>query len=177
LNLRYPTTIEAQAGPVDPESCTPGIVVNYEYPARGDLPPVKLTWCDGDKSPLGIPAELNIPARSMGVLFIGKEGMLVADYGTWTLYPTEKFKDFKAPEPTIPNSIGHHKEFFDACKNGGPTTCNFDYSGALTESVLLGTVAYRLGKKLEWDAANLKATNCPEAAQFLRRPYREGWAL
>ena len=102
---------------------------------------------------------------------------VAADYGSRTLYPEEKFKDFKAPAETIPNSIGHHKEFFEACKSGGPTTCNFDYSGALTEAVLLGTVAYRVGKKLEWDAENLKATNCPEAQRYLHPHYREGWTL
>ena len=103
--------------------------------------------------------------------------MLRADYGSRTLYPEKKFKGFKPPPQTIPASIGHHKEFFEACKTGGPTTCNFDYSGALTEAVLLGTVAYRLGKKLDWDAVNLKATNCPEAERYLRPPYRQGWTL
>ena len=152
-------------------------MATYEYPARGDLPPVKLVWFDGDKSGEAIPAEIKIKPRPMGVLFIGKEGALFADYSSLELYPDEKFKGYKAPEPSIPKSIGHHKEFFEACKTGGPTTCNFDYSGTLTEAVLLGTVAYRVGKKLEWDAANLKATNCPEADQYLRRPYREGWTL
>ena len=111
------------------------------------------------------------------LLFIGKDGMLRADYGARTLYPQEKFKGFKAPAATIPNSIGHHKEFFEACKTGGPTTCNFDYSGALTEAVLLGTVAYRVGKKLAWDPVSLKATNCPEADRYLRPHYRKGWIL
>jgi predicted dehydrogenase len=178
LKLRHPATIEAEGPPVDTECCGEGLTVNYEYAARGDLPPVKLTWYDGDKAKQpGIPPGSNITALTMGVLFIGKEGMLQADYGSRTLYPMEKFKDFKAPAPTIPKSIGHHKEFFEACKTGGPTTCNFDYAGALTEAVLLGTVAYRTGKKLVWDANSLKATNCPEADRYLRRPYRDGWTL
>jgi len=178
LKLRHPTTIAAEGPAVDPESCAEGLTVHYEYPARGDLPPVKLTWYDGDKAKdPEIPPGSNVVAGNMGVLFIGKDGMLRADYGSRTLYPVEKFKDFKAPEPTIPKSIGHHKEFFEACKNGGPTTCNFDYAGALTEAVLLGNVSFRTGKKLEWDAAKLKATNCPEADQYIQRPYRQGWAL
>ncbi len=176
LNLRHPITIETEGPPVDPEGAPQNLTVTYEYPARGDLPPVKLTWCDGDKANQpGIPS--NIPVNDAGVLFIGKDGMLRADYVSRTLYPVEKFKDFQAPAPTIPKSIGHHKEFFEACKTGGPTTCNFDYSGALTEAVLLGTVAYQVGKKLEWDAANLKAANCPEADKYIRTPYREGWTL
>jgi predicted dehydrogenase len=178
LNLRHPTVIEAEGPPVDAESCGEGLTVNYEYAARGDLPPVKLTWYDGEKAKQpGIPPGSNITALPMGVLFIGKDGMLQADYGSRTLYPVEKFKDFPAPAPSIPASLGHHKEFFEACKTGGPTTCNFDYAGALTEAVLLGTVAYRIGKKIEWDAASLKATNCPEAAKYIRTPYREGWTL
>ena len=103
--------------------------------------------------------------------------MLLADYGRRLLLPEADFKDFKAPEPTIPNSIGHHAEWIAACKTGSPTTCNFDYSGALTEAVLLGNVAYRAGQKLDWDAVALKATNCPEADRYLRREYRKGWTL
>ncbi|MDP7206943.1 MAG: AMP-binding protein, partial [Pirellulaceae bacterium] len=94
-----------------------------------------------------------------GVMFIGTEGMMFADYGSYRLFPAEKFTGFKAPEPTIPKSIGHHAEWIKACKEGTPTTCNFDYSGALSEAVLLGNVAFRAGKPLEWDAENLKATN------------------
>jgi hypothetical protein len=81
------------------------------------------------------------------------------------------------PPATIPNSIGHHAEWIEACKTRGPTTCNFDYSGALAEAVLLGNVSYRSGQRLEWDADRLVATNCPDAAQYLRREYRSGWTL
>jgi predicted dehydrogenase len=176
LKLRYPTTIEAEGPAVSTEGCPSKLTVRYEYPARGDLPPVKVTWYDGDNPP-AFPAGYDIPNGGLGILFIGKEGMLRADYGSRTLYPQEKFKDFKAPAPTIANSIGHHKEFFEACKTGGPTTCNFDYSGDLTEAVLLGTVAYRVGKKLEWDPIKLKATNCPAAERYLRPRYRKGWKL
>jgi predicted dehydrogenase len=176
LKLRYPTSIEAKGPPVSTEGCPMKLTVHYEYPARGEMPPVKLTWYDGDNPP-PFPSGHNIPNGGLGILFIGKEGMLRADYDSRTLYPQEKFKDFKAPAPTIPNSVGHHKEFFDACKTGGPTTCNFDYSGALTEAVLLGTVAYRVGKKLEWDPVNLKAANCAEADRYLRPRYRKGWKL
>jgi len=176
LKLRHPTTVEANGPAVDPEGCAEDLSVRYEYPARGDMPPLKLTWYDGTRQP-EFPAGYNIPVGGIGVLFVGKDGILRADYGSRNLYPEEKFKDFKAPAPTIPSSIGHHKEFFEACKNGGPTTCNFDYAGALTEAVLLGNVAFRTGKKLEWDAAKLKATNCPEADQYIRREYRQGWTL
>jgi hypothetical protein len=80
-------------------------------------------------------------------------------------------------EPWIGPSRGHYEEWLHGRKTGTPTLCNFDYSGMLIENNLLATVAFRTGKKLEWDATNLKAVNCPEADQFIRREYREGWSL
>jgi predicted dehydrogenase len=175
LKLRHPTTVEAQ-GPVHPESAARWTIARQEYPARGDLPPVVLTWYNGG----GYPAwakEKKIPQWGSAVLFIGSEGMLIADYGRHQLLPEEKFADFKRPDPFIPDSIGHHREWTEACKTGGPTTCNFDYSGALTEAALLCNVALRTGSKLTWDAKDLKAVGCPEADQYIRREYREGWTL
>lgn len=111
----------------------------------------------------------------MGVMFVGERGQMFADYDRYRLYPEDKFRDYKPPAPTIPRSIGHWAEWIEGCRKGTPTTCNFDYAACLTEAVLLGNVAYRSGQKLQWDAANLKATNCPEAERFIRRAYRKGW--
>ena len=176
LALRHPSTIEAEGPPVHPETAPIWLVVRYEFPARGDRPPVALTWYDGGQKPKALPAE-KAHEWGDGVLFVGDKGMLLADYNRRILMPEEKFRDFKPPEPTIPASIGHHAEWIAACKDGRPTTCNFDYSGALTETVLLGNVAYRAGKKLVWDAQHLKAENCSEADAFLKREYRKGWTL
>ncbi len=175
LKLKHPTTIEAQ-GPVHPESTAKWTIAKQHYPARGDLPPVDLTWYNGGGYPPFL-KEKGIPLWGNAVLFIGTDGMLIADYGRHQLLPEDKFADFQRPEPFIPNSIGHHREWVEACKTGGPTTCNFDYSGALTEAALLCNVALRTGKKLTWDAQNLKAIGCPEADPLLRRPYRQGWTL
>jgi hypothetical protein len=103
--------------------------------------------------------------------------MLIADYGNHQLLPETQFAEFKRPEPFIANSIGHHLEWTEACKTGGPTTCNFGYSGALTEAALLCNVALRTGKKMTWDAAILESPDAPEAAAFIRRTYRDGWTL
>lgn len=111
------------------------------------------------------------------MLFIGERGMILSDYGKHVLLPEDQFKDYKRPEPSIAPSRGHHAEWIHACKTGSPTTCNFDYSGNLTEANLLGNVAYRLGKKLEWDPAALKVTNCPEADALIRPAFRKGWTL
>jgi hypothetical protein len=93
------------------------------------------------------------------------------------LLPEERAESIKRPQPWIPKSIGHHAEWVRACKTGEPTTCHFDYAGALTESNLLGIVAYRVGKRLDWDPAALKARNCQEADRLIRPTYRDGWTL
>src|SRR5205823_6201656 len=119
----------------------------------------------------------DVPTGAGGNLFVGDKGILFANYEHYKLYPEKDFDGYKPPVPTIPRSIGHHAEWIKACKTGSPTTCNFDYGGALTEAVLLGNVAYRVGQRLEWDADKLQATNCPEAEKFLRTEYRSGWTL
>jgi predicted dehydrogenase len=174
LKLRHPIACSAEGPEVHPETCPLGVKVNYTFPARDGLKPVDLTWYDGSMIPKQILGE-RVPGA--GVMFIGSEGHMFADYGRYRLFPAEKFQGFAAPEQTIPNSIGHHAEWIKACKDGSPTTCNFDYSGALSESVLLGNVAYRAGKALEWDAKNLKATNCPEADKYISKEYRKGWEV
>jgi hypothetical protein len=103
--------------------------------------------------------------------------MLFADYGKRLLLPIEKFKDVAPPKQSISASIGHHKEWLQAIRSGSPTTCNFEYAGRLTETVLLGTVAYRAGERLEWDAESLRATNCSKADAFVRKEYRKGWEV
>jgi predicted dehydrogenase len=174
LKLRHPTTCEAEGPEIHEETCPLGLIVRYEYPERDGLAPVKLTWYDGNLIPKQVAGE-RVPGS--GVMFIGSEGMMFANYGSYRLFPADKYSDFQPPEQTIPPSIGHHAEWIKACKDGSPTTCNFDYSGALTEAVLLGTVAYRTGTRLDWDAKTLKATNCPEADQYIDKVYRAGWEV
>ncbi len=175
LQLRHPTTIEA-VGPVHPESTANWTIARQTYPSRGDLPPVTLHWYNGGAYP-ALVKERQVPQWGSAVLFIGSRGMLIADYSRHQLLPEAQYADYQRPEPFIPDSIGHHREWTEACKTGGPTTCNFDYSGALTEAALLCNVALRTGQKLEWDAERLEVTNCPEAAALIRREYREGWVL
>ena len=176
LDLRHPTSVEAEGPPVHPETAPNWLKVHYEFPARGDRPPVSLTWYDGGKRPAGF-AEGKLPKWGDGNLFVGEKGMILADYDRHLLLPESEFRDLKPPEPSIPASIGHHAEWIAACKDGRPTTCNFSYAGALTEAVLLGAVSYRAGRKLVWDAVRQTAQGCPEADRFLQGPYREGWSL
>jgi len=175
LGLRYPTSVEASGSPVHPASTPAELNLRYEFPARGNMPPAILTWSQGRKAP-PIWIEKQLPGWAWGA-FVGDKGILAASYPKRMLLPEKKFADFKPPDPTIPDSIGHHREWILACKTGGPTTCNFDYSGAVTEAVLLGNVAFRLGKKIQWDPANLKVTNDPNADPYIKREYRKGWTL
>jgi predicted dehydrogenase len=180
LDLRGPTAVEASGAPYDPVS-TGWCIAHYEYPARDKMPAVKLHWYDSGKRPELLSTLKNKEGKEFdwngGQIFVGSEGMILSNYSEHYLFPEEKYADFKRPEPTIPASIGHYKEWVEAIKTGGPTTCNFDYAGALTEAVLLGTVAYRSGKRIEWDAANFKITNAPDAEQWLHKEYRQGWTL
>ena len=176
LKLQSPLTIEASGPPPHAEIAPASMQATYEYGPRGDMPALKLTWHQGVNKPQ-VWKDGKIPQWGDGCLFIGDKGMLLSSYDKHVLLPEKQFADFKRPEPFIPNSIGHHEEWIKAAKGDLQTTCNFEYSGWLTEANHLGNVAYRAGKKLEWDAVNLKATNCPEADQFIKREYRAGWKL
>jgi hypothetical protein len=111
------------------------------------------------------------------VLFVGDRGRLMSDYARHIFLPESEFREVEPPAVRIPDSIGHHREWIEACKSGGTTTCSFDYSGPLTEAVLLGNVAYRSGCRVEWDAGRMRAKGCAEASAFVRHEYRAGWAL
>ena len=159
-----------------PEIAPASMQAVYEFPARGDMPAVKMTWHQGSFKPPQW-TEKKIPQYGSGVLFVGDKGMLLSDYSKHVLLPEKQFEGFTPPKPFIEKSKGHYAEWIHACKTGAPTTCNFEYAGWLTESNHLGNVAFRAGKRLEWDAEKMKATNCSEAEQFIRREYRKGWKL
>jgi predicted dehydrogenase len=174
LGLTHPTHCVAEGPTPHPEACPLGLKVKYKFPANDGRGPVALTWYDGYLAPQSING-ISVPGS--GVMFIGSEGSMFADYGRYQLYPEEKFASFQPPVASIPSSIGHHAEWIQACKEGTPTTCNFTYSGGLTESVLLGNVAFRCGQELQWDAKTLKATNCPDADRYIHKTYRAGWEV
>ncbi len=182
LDLKYPETVEAE-GPKPPtrEVAPLWMSVVWTFPARGNRPPVTLTWHHGVGRRPPIAKEVRLPDWPVAVLFVGSKGLLVVQIEVipprYKLLPEEEYADFQPPPPSIPRSRGHYREWLLACKGGPPALCHFDYSGPITETVLLGCVAYRTGEKLQWDAQNLKATNCAEAEQFIRRSYRKGWTL
>jgi predicted dehydrogenase len=176
LNLKHPLTVEAEGPAVSLEIAPASMHATYTYGERGEQPPLTLHWYQGSYQPQ-ILKDGGIPKWDSGVLFVGDKGMLLADYGKHVLLPEDKYADFKRPDPFIPASIGHYEEWLQACKTGSPTTCNFEYAGWLTEANHLGNVAYRVGKKLDWDPVKLCAANTPEADRFIKREYRGSWKL
>jgi predicted dehydrogenase len=181
LDLHHPTSVEAEGPTVHPDSTPPWLIVRYQFPARvkegAKWSPLKLTWYHGGKYPEQLVSPEQYQKWKSGVLFVGKKGMLLADYGKHALLPEKDFEGFVKPHPFIQNSIGHHREWVEAIKTGGSTTCRFDYSGPLTETALLGNVAFRVRKNLAWDFDKMKATNCPEADEFILHHYRRGWNI
>lgn len=181
LDLHHPVAIEAEGPPVHPESTPVTLTVRYDFPARvkngAKWPPLKLTWYHGGKYPTQLLTPEQHKRWVSGVLFIGQRGQLLADYSRHVLLPEAEFAGFVKPAPFIKDSLGHHREWIEAIQLGGTTTCQFDYSGPLTETALLGNVAFRAGKRLEWDFAQMKAANCPEADALIQHQYRPGWKL
>ncbi len=174
LKLKYPSIVKADGPPVHPVGCPDGLTVTYQFPQTETATAVEMTWRDGAHTPKEV-GGFAVPGA--GVMFHGAKGKLLATYGDYKLLPEENFRDFTPPPQTIPTSLGHYEEWIQACKEGTPTTCSFDYSGPLTETVLLGNVAYRSGSEIQWDAEQLRVTNNEEANQFIQREYRAGWRI
>lgn len=183
LELGYPTSIEAETSGTNGDSYPKWSMIRFQFPARRSLPEVRLTWYDGGKKPSIKILENYSKAGKLdesGCLLIGEKGALYSkgDNGRdHLLLPQEQFAGFKPPNPNLPRSPGHHKEWILACKGGKPAMSNLDYAALLTEAILLGNLAMRVGKKVEWDGENMKSINCPEADQYIRRQYRKGWSL
>ena len=183
LDLGQPDWVESEHAPNNNESFPLWSIITYHFPARGDQPPVKMVWYDGGKlppKPPGMEAERNLADN--GIYFVGDKGVILAGgwSGTPRLVPETKMKEFVMPEKTIARSPGgHRREWVEACKAGKPEAAHsgFHYSAPFTEALLVGLLAVRFGKRIEWDAANLKATNCPEAESVVHKVYRQGYGI
>ena len=181
LKLEAPLTVEAACTLVNNETYPVASRVTYQFGARGDMPPVKMHWYDGGMRPPR-PDELGEGQQfgDNGTLFVGDDGKMLG----YTVIPESRRREFGKPPKVLERSPGHHQEWIEACKGGKPAGSNFDHAGPLAEAVLLGNVALRADLKskltrtrLHWDSEKFEFTNMPEANQYLRRDYREGWSL
>lgn len=181
LKLGHPLSVEAESSDVNNETAPAWSIVRYVFPARGNMPALKLFWYDGNKKPaaelLGMKDTKDVPAN--GCLVIGTKGKLTTETYGGNPKPTadSATKEFIIPAKTLPRSPGHYEEWIQACKGGPKTGATFEYAGPFTEWVLLGNLAVRANKRIEWDGPNMRAKNAPEVAEFIRRQYRPGWSL
>jgi predicted dehydrogenase len=194
LELGAPTSAEATAEGTTPESAPAWQIIHYNFPEREaapnsrwklprKLPAVTLTWYDSGKKP---PQELGDGKKlsGSGTVFVGDKGRLYSpgEYGMrHILLPEEKFLDYKVPDPYLPrNPLSQNAPYIEwiaGCKGGPMSLSNFDYASRLTEAMLVGVLAVRLGKKIEWNSEKMQATNAPEAAPIIKREYRRGWTV
>ena len=182
LDLGAPIAAEAQTSPLGKESYPAWQIITYEFAAKGTRPAVKLTWYDGGKLP-AVPKEVEAEFKiaDNGIMFVGEKGTMVC--GGWAggprLFPAARRKEFELPPKTLPRSIGHRQEWIQACKDHKPekSMAGFAYSGPYTEALLVGNLAVRLQKRIEWDTANMKATNAPEADALIHKKYRKGFEI
>jgi len=184
LKLEAPASVEASSTPRYPETFPWASIVHYSFPARGDMPAVKFTWYDGGLKPPR-PEELENDHQiegeeDEGLLFVGDRGKILCRFsgGHPRIIPEAKMNSYKQPPKTLPRSPGNEREWLDACKGGkAKPGGNFEFSGMVTETLLLGNVAVQTGQKLHWDRTNMKVLDS-EAAQRLVRPERRaGWEL
>ena len=161
-------------------------IIELKFPAQNGKPPVTMNWYDGGKLP---PEELfqgeKLIGRDGGSLVIGSKGTLFTR--TWhggeneadmfLLLPRKQFEGVQMPTPSLSRPKSHHFEWVDACRGRGKTMSDFGYASRLSESLLLGDVALRTGKPIQWDSSAMRATNAPEADPFIKPTFRQGWSL
>ena len=175
LKLGHPTSVEACSSDkkiVSLETYPLASIVRYQFPAREDMPPLAMTWYDGGLRPARPPElEAERSLEDGGTLYIGDKSKMLGHIPI----PESRRKELGQPPKTLPRSPGHFQEWFQACKGGEPAGANFDIASLVTQTVLLGNIALRTGKRLLWDGNQI--TNVPEANQFLKREYRAGWSV
>jgi len=174
LKLRYPTRVSASSTKVMDETAPLASVVTFEFPAREGMPPLRLFWYDGGVKPVR-PKELE-PGRDLpaeGNMYVGDKGTILDR----RLIPESRMKAYKQPPKTLRRRSGTWGEWVEAIRGGEAAGCNFDQAGLITEAVLLGNIAIRVGKTLDYDGRTMRFTNNDAANKYVKEPYRSGWSL
>lgn len=182
IDATLPTAVEAKGDPFNADVTPVKMEAHFDHPANDWRPAIRVSWYQGGALPSAPRPFIDLDKVGHGVMFKGTKGHLVADFTTRMILPFGDAADMtyykpRAKEPVTPPIGDFQQEWFNACKGSLKTCCNFDYNGAMTEQMALGLVAYRAGKRLEYDGATGRITNDAAANDLLRRTYRDGWAL
>jgi hypothetical protein len=174
MKLRYPVRVSASASKVFDETAPLASIVTYDFAAREGMPPLRLVWYDGGLKPPRPPQlEAGRELPDSGNMYIGDKGVILGN----RMIPEEKMKAYRMPPKTLERRSGTWGEWVEAIRGGKPAGCHFGWAAVLTESVLLGNIAIRMGRQLDWDAANMRFTNSDQANKYVKEAYRAGWTL
>jgi predicted dehydrogenase len=187
LKLEAPESVEASSSDRYDETYPLASICRYTFAARGNMPAVNFNWYDGGLKPArpeeleeGRPLKGGSEEEDEGLLFVGDRGKILSNFngGDPKLIPQAKMDAYKQPPKMLPRSPGNEREWLDACKGGKVKPGgNFEFSGMVTETLLLGNVASRTGERLHWDRAALKVTNSEAAQKLVKPDRRKGWEL
>lgn len=183
VDAKLPTTAEAKGEAFNPDVTPVECELHFEHPANDWRGPITVNWYQGGVMPRSPKPYIDLSKLGHGAMFKGSKGFLFADFESRLLLPYGETADMtyykpRTVETVLPRIDHFQKQWFNACKDPGEkTACDFEYSGNMIEQMLLGLVAYRVGKKISYDSVAGKVTNCPEANELLGRKYREGWTL
>lgn len=183
IDATRPVSAEAIDGdPFNPDVTPVKLAARFEHPANDWRPAISVTWHQGGAMPSSPRPYVDLTKIGHGAMFKGDKGLIVADFDSRMVIPYGDNADLtyytgRKTEDVIPARGDFQKEWINACKGEGKTSCDFDYAGLMIEQQLLGLVAYRAGKKIDYDGATGRVTNNAEANAFISRTYREGWTL
>jgi len=181
LKLTAPSSVESSSSRRYPETFPAASIVRFEFPSRGEMPSVRLTWYDGGLTP---PRPDEVDDRvsltgedNEGLLLFGDHGTLMCGFEGQHphLIPESRMKTFVPPPKTLPRSPGHYQEWIAAAKGGEPAAANFEFEAPIAEALMLGNISLRVDERLRWDSAGLKITNSSSAQALTNPPYRGDW--
>jgi hypothetical protein len=182
IDATLPTAVSATGEKYNPEVTPVEMSATFEHPANDWRGPINVSWYQGGAMPSSPRPYIDLTKIGHGAMFKGKNGFVIADFDTRVLVPYGSSGDLtyykpRSQDDVIPDMGHFQEEWTNACKGDLKTSCDFEYSGNLIEQMLLAHVAYRVGKKIEYDGRTGQVTNSSEGNDLLSRQYREGWTL
>jgi hypothetical protein len=182
IDATLPLSAEASGEPFNPEVSPVKLEMHMDMPGNSWRGPIKVSWYQGGAMPESPSRMIDLNKIDHGAMYEGSKGVLVADFRNRVLYPLGNKAELTYYKPRnqdqlIPAMGNFQKQWINACKGDLKTSCDFEYSGNLIETVLVGMVAYKAGRKIKYDGATGRVTDCDEANQHIAKKYRDGWVL